>query len=375
MRRPPRHRRSRLVPRVVALVVVLAVAVVGWVAWGLIASRGQPASPVAAGVATGEPAASPSGASAASSPSAAVSALEPEGADSAPGGLAVREVVPTDGAIVGGEAVVLQGEGFTGSLIVRFGARDASEVQVLSPQTARVTLPPGVPGPVDVEVLMPDGATARLDDALVYVDRPPRVVMAVRPVLGSTAGGTALTIVGTGFEPGAKVVVGGERARQVKVLDSTRITAVSPAHEEGVVDIVVRNPGMPAAILVQGYEYLPAPTIAGVLPEEIPETGGVPIVVSGTGFESGALVTLDGLPATDVQVVSATRLTAVAPRGTLGPAVLIVVNPDQPAAVLADAVRYVPAAPPLPSSPTAPSSGSPPAVATPVPPGEPSPAG
>ncbi len=355
--------------------VVLAAAVVGWVAWGLIASPEQSASPVSAGVAAGEPVASPSGASASSAPSADLPALEPVGADSAPGGLAVREVVPTDGAMVGGEAVVLQGEGFTGGLIVRFGARDASEVQVLSPQTARVTLPPGAPGPVDVEVVNRDGTTARLDDALMYVDRPPRVVMAVRPVLGSTAGGTALTIVGTGFAPGAKVVVGGERARQVEVLDSTRITALSPSHEEGVVDIVVRNPGMPAATLAQGYEYRPAPTIAGVVPEEIPEFGDVPIVVSGTGFESGALVTLNGLPATDVQVVSATRLTAVAPRGLLGPAVLIVVNPDQPAAVLADAVRYVPAAPPMPSSPTAPSSGFPPAVATPVPPGVSSPAG
>lgn len=284
----------------------------------------------------------------------------------------MREVVPTDGSIVGGEAVVVQGEGFTEGLSVRFGVRDASDVQVLSPQAARVMLPSGLPGPVDVEVVLLDGTSARLGDALVYVDRPPRVVMAVRPTLGSTAGGTALTIVGTGFEPGAKVVIGGERARQVEVLDSTRITAVSPVHDEGVVDVVVRNPGMPAAILAQGYEYLPAPTIAGVLPDEIPAAGGVRITVTGTGFEPGAFVTLDGVPALNVQVDGATRLTALAPPGMAGTAVLVVENPGQPIAMLDGAVRY---APPVPSPAVSLAVPSPAVSPLPVPGSTPAPAG
>lgn len=266
---------------------------------------------------------------------------------------------------------MVQGAGFADGLVVRFGVRDAADVQVLGPQTARVALPPGLPGPVDVEVLMPDGTSARMTDALVYVDRPPRVVMAVRPTQGSTAGGTPLTIVGTGFEPGARVVVGGERATEVDVLDATRITALSPAHQEGVVDVVVRNPGMPAAVLAQAYGYVPGPTIAAVRPAELPETGGVPIIITGGGFEPGASVTLDGLAATGVRVVDTTRLTAVAPRGAVGAAVLVVVNPGQPAAVLVDAVRYMP----LVSTPGASPVQSPAATSAPVPPEASSPAG
>lgn len=353
VRRPPSHRRSRRVPRLVSLVVVLVAAVSAGVAWGLVTGEDQSAQPAISATLGGEPVPSPVATSPPLTPPADSLDPVPEATETSAGALAVREVVPTVGSIVGGEAVVVQGEGFADGLVVRFGVRDATDVQVLSPQTARATLPPALPGPVDVEVLMPDGTSARLTDALVYVDRPPRVVMAVRPTQGSTAGGTALTIVGTGFEPGARVVIGGERATGVEVLDGTRITALSPAHQEGVVDVVVRNPGMPAAVLVQAYEYVPGPTIAGARPVEIPESGGVPIAITGTGFEPGATVTLNGLAATDVRVVDTTRLSAVAPRGVLGQAVLVVVNPGQPAAVLADAVRYVPVASPVPVPPEA----------------------
>ena len=345
----PRHRRSRLVPRLVTLAVVAAIVAGAWIVWGLLVGGGEPSPATESSTLPVRPTASAE----TSSPSPDGTPVRATGASPpTPGALAVLEVVPSEGSIVGGEAVIVQGQGFTEGLTVRFGTRDAPDVEVLNPQTVRATLPPGLPGLVDVEVVAVEGTSMRLPGALVYVDRPPRVVMAVRPTLGTTAGGTAVTIVGTGFEPGARVVIGGERATEVEVVDSTRISAVTAAREEGLVDVVVRNPDLPAAILRQAYEYVPGPTLSRVKPNTIPEMGGVRITVTGTGFEPGAVVALNGLAATDVRVSSPMLLTAVAPQGILGPAVLVVVNPDQPAAVLADAVRYVPSAPSPAASPS-----------------------
>jgi len=117
---------------------------------------------------------------------------------------------------------------------------------------------------------------------------------------------------------------------------------VTPAHEVGFVDVVVRNPELPAAILATAFEYVPAPTILGMAPPEIPVSGGVPIRIEGRGFEDGVTVTVNGLPASEVVVVNDRLLTAVAPVGVLGPATLVVENPGQPRAQLVDATFYVP---------------------------------
>ena len=50
----------------------------------------------------------------------------------------------------------------------------------------------------------------------------------------------------------------------------------------------------------------------------MPTTGGTSITISGTGFLSGATVTIGGTAATNVVVVSATSITATTPAGTLG---------------------------------------------------------
>ncbi len=254
----------------------------------------------------------------------------------------VIDISPEDAATVGGDAVVITGSGFSDGVGVRVAGRPANEVVVLNEEKLRVVMPPGLPGDALVEVTAPDSAQILGEGLVNYVERAPRVVMAIRPNIGPVAGGTQVTIVGTGFLPGARVVIGGERAEAVEVLDPTRIIAVTPAHEVGFVDVVVRNPELPAAILATAFEYVPAPTIRGMAPPEIPVSGGVPIRIEGRGFEDGVTVTINGLPASDVVVVNDRLLTAVAPVGVLGPATLVVENPGQPRAQLVDATFYVP---------------------------------
>ena len=66
-------------------------------------------------------------------------------------------------------------------------------------------------------------------------------ISAVSVARGSKSGGTAITITGTGFSAGATVAIGGTAATSVTVVSATSITATTPAHAGGDVDIVVRN--------------------------------------------------------------------------------------------------------------------------------------
>lgn len=58
---------------------------------------------------------------------------------------------------------------------------------------------------------------------------------------GGTAGGTAVTITGTGFKNGATVTFGGTAATSIVIASSTSITCVTPAHSAGAVDVVITN--------------------------------------------------------------------------------------------------------------------------------------
>ena len=65
----------------------------------------------------------------------------------------------------------------------------------------------------------------------------------VTPSSGSTAGGSAVVLKGDSFRTGATVSIGGSGAGNVVVDRSTRITATTPAHAAGPVNVVVTNPG------------------------------------------------------------------------------------------------------------------------------------
>ena len=76
----------------------------------------------------------------------------------------------------------------------------------------------------------------------------------VSPTAGTIAGGTQITITGVGFENGATVTVGGVTATNVNVVNSTTITATTPAHAAGSVDVVV-NVGSTTATKSSSYLY------------------------------------------------------------------------------------------------------------------------
>jgi IPT/TIG domain len=84
------------------------------------------------------------------------------------------------------------------------------------------------------------------------VARP--AVTSVSPSTGTTAGGTTVTIGGTGFTGASTVSFGTDAGSDVTLVSSTEITVVSPAHAAGKVTVKVTTPAG-ASRAVTGDRY------------------------------------------------------------------------------------------------------------------------
>ena len=93
---------------------------------------------------------------------------------------------------------------------------------------------------------------------------PPPAPTSVDPSSGPPAGGTAVTIAGSGFAAGATVTFDGVSATSVVVVGDTQITCITPAHAVGAVDVVVTSlAGLPGT-LTGGYAYVSPIVAAGL---------------------------------------------------------------------------------------------------------------
>ena len=182
---------------------------------------------------------------------------------------------------------------------------------------------------------------------------PPPSITSLAPVSGPAAGGTVITISGTGFIQGASVKLGGINATGVAVNSSTSISATTPAHAAGAINVVVTNPDNQSATLTNGFTYNtpppPAPTVSAISPNTGTTSGGTSVTITGTNFSAGATANFGGTPATNVNVVSSTSITAITPAQAAGAVTISVTNPDLQAGSKPGAFTYVI---PVPSAPT-----------------------
>jgi hypothetical protein len=83
------------------------------------------------------------------------------------------------------------------------------------------------------------------------------VILSVNPSLGTTRGGTIVTISGNGFQPGARVFFGDTPASSVNLSNAQELVAVTDAHAAAVVEVTVTNPDGGTARVVNAYRYTP----------------------------------------------------------------------------------------------------------------------
>lgn len=163
------------------------------------------------------------------------------------------------------------------------------------------------------------------------------------PNSGPAAGGTTVTLSGSGFTPSASVYFGGIAAPSVAVVSSTKLQAVTPAHASGTVSIAVtESPHNQSATLAGGFTYAGATTlsVSGTSPAQGPTSGGTAVTLTGKGFQGGATVRFGGSQSTAVTVASSTQINAVSPAGSAGTVSITVTDPDNQSASMASGFTY-----------------------------------
>jgi endonuclease/exonuclease/phosphatase family metal-dependent hydrolase len=84
---------------------------------------------------------------------------------------------------------------------------------------------------------------------------PAPTVISLAPNNGTTNGGTSVTLAGTGFVSGATVRFDGIAATNVNVVNSLAITATTPVHSAGTVNVSVTNPDNQSATLNNSFTF------------------------------------------------------------------------------------------------------------------------
>ena len=76
----------------------------------------------------------------------------------------------------------------------------------------------------------------------------------VSPTSGPASGGTGVTLTGSGFTVATSLTFGGTAATSLNVVSSTSVTAVTPAHATGAVNVVITTPSG-SGTKTNGYTY------------------------------------------------------------------------------------------------------------------------
>lgn len=165
--------------------------------------------------------------------------------------LELTSVDIASGTTSGGTTVTLTGFRFTESTTVTFGGSSGTNVNFINKTTLEVDTPAGSAGPVDI-VVSDSGNTATLVNGFTYTAI---TITSVDPTSGTTAGGTSVTVTGTGFIDGVTTVAfDRDLATNVVFNSSTEVTCDTPAHVAGTIDVIVYN-GADNDTLTNGYTY------------------------------------------------------------------------------------------------------------------------
>jgi hypothetical protein len=245
------------------------------------------------------------------------------------------------GPIAGGTTITISGTDFISGATVSVSGSVCTSPTFIDSMTLTCVTPAHAAGVVSVVVTNPDSQTSTLASAFAYQAAP--TVTSVSPAGGNAAGGTTITITGTGFLTGTLVDLGGTPCTTITVVNTTTLNCVTDAHVSGVVQIDVTNTDLQVGSLASGYTYLDAPTFSGVVPNSGTLAGGTLITITGVGFFAGASAFVDAIPCTGVTVVSSTTITCTTAAHMAGTVDVKVVNIDNQDAPGLLAYTYQPA--------------------------------
>ncbi|KQZ08882.1 hypothetical protein ASD23_11075 [Agromyces sp. Root1464] len=232
---------------------------------------------------------------------------------------------PDEGPVAGGTPVTVTGTDLAGATEVTVDGVSVPFTQVSATEITFST-PAHVAGAVDVVVTTPGGPS----NALPFTYIPVPALTALTPDSGPVAGGTIVSITGTGLADATGVTIDGGSVTFTQVSD-TEITFTTPAHAVGPVDVVVTTPGGVSGALP--FTYVPAPVLVSLAPDEGPAAGGTPVTITGTALGEATGVTVDGVTVPFTQV-NDTEITFTSPAHAAGAVDVVVTTPGGPSNAL-----------------------------------------
>jgi hypothetical protein len=235
----------------------------------------------------------------------------------------IIRLVPETGPTRGGTTVriYVAGAGLAGPVEVQFGDRVAAKVRRLSLTAVEAVTPPGVPGPVAVQIVNELSGTITLPGVFTYVPTPPQISQVVPSSLLAGSEEGRIQIDGSDFPPGAVVLVN-DTPLPTAALAPERLQAIVPAWllagprtlEVRVADVDPGGETSDAATLVV---VNPAPQLTGVdVPPLNPKDPAGIVIVRGMGFRPDSRIELAG-QATGTRYRSAVELEGSLPLALL----------------------------------------------------------
>ncbi len=153
----------------------------------------------------------------------------------------ISSVTPGFGPPSGGINVVILGSNFSQVISVRFGTKRAKSFSIVSPTQIDAVSPAHEIGRVDI-TLQTEASKSPISqsDQFSYAKVP--TIDSISPSSGVQAGGTSVTIVGSGFLDASSVSFGSIEAKSFSVVSANKIIAIDPPQAPGTIDVRVTTP-------------------------------------------------------------------------------------------------------------------------------------
>ncbi|MCA9843096.1 MAG: IPT/TIG domain-containing protein [Dehalococcoidia bacterium] len=222
---------------------------------------------------------------------------------------------PDTGPTGGNNNVIISGTNLLGVTTVSFGGTNALSFVINGATQITAVAPPHALGTVNVSVTNASGTSPNVAaDDYEYLGGPN--ITGVSPTGGPTAGGTVVTITGSGFTGVTAVSFGAIAATSFTFVSDTSITATSPAQALGTVHIRVSAPGGTSPEVNADRFTYGVPSVSALTPNSGPKTGGGFITITGSNFLGATIVLFGTNESPAIQVSSGTSIVAQVPAGT-----------------------------------------------------------
>ncbi|STX38799.1 IPT/TIG domain-containing protein [Legionella feeleii] len=166
----------------------------------------------------------------------------------------LTSISPTTGTTNGGTPFNVNGTGLTNLTSLTFDGLPATNISVIDDTMVSGLTPAHAAGAVDVVATTP-GGQATLTNGYTYQPPVPPVLTAINPTSGTASGNTFVTLTGTDLVGTTSITFDGLPATSIHVISSTMVTAVTPAHAAGAVDVTLTTPAGNSTLPL-GYTYL-----------------------------------------------------------------------------------------------------------------------